>query len=90
MPIAPYECVGRTPVFETGRRGSSPRWGAELDLRSEAGERKGSIALHVRPQPVDVLGVCRIARDFAKVEDQVQFLARIFQGVEQMAQVVPT
>lgn len=23
-----------------------------------------------------VLGVCRIARDFAKVEDQVQFLAR--------------
>ena len=49
-----------TTVFETVRRGSTP-W---------RGTRHRNVATGM------VLGVCWTARDFAKVVDQVRFLAR--------------
>ena len=50
----PCKCDGRTVVFGTTRRGSTP-W-------------RGTAKQHV-------LGVCRIAREPAKLVDQVRFLA---------------
>ena len=74
-----------TADFESARRGSIPRRGAggveSPERRVQSWKRQfatGRPALDsgLSAPAIHVLGVCRIARDSAKVEDQVRFLAR--------------
>ncbi len=85
--LPPCECDGRITAFEAVGRGSIPRWG-NGSVKSEVRRVKRN------PRPVipdsdftlrtsnfflpPVFGVCRIAREPAKLVDQVRFLARTF------------
>ena len=81
----PCECAGSTAAFEAAGRGPIPRWGARCPRASKGGQTpcivrriesgiemcRGSDPVLRQSRPRSVMD----ARDSAKVEDQVRFLA---------------